>query len=137
MAVALHDGTNLNQLAAIDANGNVAVSLANGPALSNAVISATGALTLIKAGAGRLAGLFFQNNGTASWISFFDSATTGGVTLGTTPPVWSAPIAANGQLIIPPGARDLVAFANGIVYAATSTLGGATPESNSGTIEFA
>lgn len=136
MAVALHDGSNLNQLAAIDASGNQAVSLAGAPALSAEVISASGALTLIKTGAGKLYGLFFLNGGTASWIQFFDSATTGGVTLGVTVPVWAAPIAASGVLIIPPAVMALLSFVNGIVYAATSSLGGATTESNSGTIEY-
>lgn len=136
MSVALHDATNINNLAVVDGQGNLAVKAAQ-QALSAAIISASGALTLIDGAAGNLWGMFFQNNtATPSWIQFFDSATTGAVTLGVSVPVWAAPIPASGILLIPPAALALLAFVNGIVYAATSTLGGATPESMSGTVEF-
>ncbi len=135
MAVAIHDGTSLSQLLTVNADGSINVDDISA-ALDAAIISASGALTLIKGSAGSLWGLFFLNGGTASWIQFFDAATTGAVTLGVTVPVWAAPIPASGVLTVPPAARALLAFVNGIVYAATSTLGGATPESNSGTVEF-
>lgn len=106
-------------------------------ALSAAIISATGAKTLIKGSTGNLYGMYFLNNtAVASWIQFFNSATVAGVTLGTTVPVWAAPIAANGTLVLHPGTVALLNFAAGIVYAATSTLQGATTESMSGTVEF-
>lgn len=106
-------------------------------ALDVAIISATGALTLVTGSPAKLWGMFFQNNtATASWIQFFDAATTGAVTLGTTPSNWAAPIPASGTLIVPPAALALLAFVNGIVYAATSTLNGMTTESQSGTVEF-
>ena len=136
MAVAIHDGTSLSQLLTVNADGSINVDDISA-ALDAAIISASGALTLIKGSAGNLWGMFFQNNTAGiAWIQFFDAATTGAVTLGVTVPVWAAPIPASGILTIPPGARALLAFVNGIVYAATSALGGATPESQSGTVEF-
>jgi hypothetical protein len=114
-----------------------APATASAAALSATIISATGAKTLIKGSAGNLYGMYFLNNtAVASWIQFFNAATTGAVTLGTTAPVWAAPIAANGILSIPPGALALLNFSAGIVYAATSTLQGATTESMSGTVQF-
>ena len=136
MAVAIHDGTNLNQLLAVNADGSINTQ-AVAQALDAAIISATGALTLIKGSPGKLWGMFFQNNTAGiAWIQFFDAATTGAVTLGVTVPVWAAPIPASGILTIPPAALALLAFASGIVYAATSTLGGNTTESQSGTVEY-
>jgi hypothetical protein len=106
-------------------------------ALLAKIISATGALTLIKGSTGNLYGMYFLNNtAVASWIQFFNAATTGAVTLGTTVPVWAAPIPANGILNISPGYFAQFNFSAGIVYAATSLLQGTVVESMSGTVEY-
>jgi hypothetical protein len=112
-------------------------TISAGGALSGAIINATGAKTLVKGSTGNLYGVYFLNNtAVASWIQFFNSATVAGVTLGTTVPVWAAPIAASGILIIHPSTLALLNFTAGIVYAATSTLQGATAESMSGTVQY-
>lgn len=112
-------------------------SAGSSSALSASIINASGAKTLVKGSAGNLFGMYFLNNtAVASWIQFFNAATTGVVTLGTTAPVWAAPISANGILNIPPSIFALLNFSAGIVYAATSTLQGATTESMSGTIQY-
>ena len=106
-------------------------------ALSATIINATGAKTLIKGSTGNLYGMYFLNNtAVGSWIQFFNAATTAAVTLGTTAPVWAAPIAASGILSIPPGHFAQLNFSLGIVYAATSALQGSTTESMSGTVEY-
>lgn len=133
---------NLNCTATLAAGVNAIGTVIDTPtatssiALAATVINASGAKTLIKGSAGNLFGMFFQNNtAVASFIQFFDAATVGAVTLGTTAPVWAAPIPASGILLIPVGHFALKNFASGIVFAATSTLQGATVESMSGTIE--
>ncbi len=138
MAVTLYDGkgNNLSQLLKVNSDGSLNNTVVP-QSLSAAIISATGAKTLIKGSAGSLWGMYFLNNtATPSWIQFFDAAATGDVTLGTTPCNWAAPIAANGSIYIPPGIFGQLAFTLGIVFAATSTLNGASTESMSGTVEY-
>jgi hypothetical protein len=107
-------------------------------ALSAKIISATGALTLVKGSAGNLYGMYFQNTTTtAGFVQYFNAATTGAVTLGTTAEVWAAPIAASATVYIAPGAFALLNFSSGIVYACTTTLGGATTTpALSGTVQY-
>jgi hypothetical protein len=137
-AVVQQNGANLHvvvdsgNITAVDTPSTTSVS-----ALLAKIISATGALTLVKGSTGNLYGMYFLNNtAVASWIQFFNAATTGAVTLGTTVPVWAAPIAANGILNITPGHFAQLNFSAGIVYAATSLLQGTVVESMSGTVEY-
>jgi hypothetical protein len=114
-----------------------APATASAAALLTKIISATGALTLIKGLAGNLYGMYFLNTGAAAgWVQFFNAATTGAVTLGTTAPVWAAPITSGGTIFIPPGASALLNFSAGIVYACTTLLQGSVTDANSGTVEY-
>lgn len=64
-------------------------------------------------------------NSSAVYVQFFDAASAGAVTLGTTPPTIVKAISSNGTLdgsVLPP-----FVFVNGIVIAVTTTPTGNTP----------
>jgi hypothetical protein len=84
------------------------------------------AKTSIKGSAGVLFGLTMINvSGSTRWVQFFDAATVGAVTLGTTLPDLEFQILANSQIL--PYIPDYgIPFGNGIIMAVTTTEGGLT-----------
>lgn len=85
------------------------------------------ALAVVAAGPTRLRGVYALNvDNELSWIQIFDAAATGDVTLGTTAPDMSIPVAASG------GTREItfpeegVTFNAGIVVAATKGASNST-----------
>lgn len=88
---------------------------------------ATGATTVsIAINATRLGGYFLGNtaNAAVSYLQIFDANATSAVTLGTTTPVLSLPLPANGSANLDLG--DGIKFNNGIVIAFTTTRAGNT-----------
>ena len=65
----------------------------------------------------------YNPNATIAYVQVFDAATTGAVTLGTTPPRLSLPVPATGTLALN---FDRAGFLNGIQIAATTTSTGST-----------
>jgi len=78
-----------------------------------------------------LYGFYLENNHTADiYIQFFDKATTGAVTLGTTVADLTIRIPANGAVIYDPS-RPCQHMGLGLVYAVTSTrTGSSAPGAN-------
>lgn len=64
-----------------------------------------------------------------AFLQLFDSATTAAVNLGTTVPVFSLRIGPNSQVYLKNARDEAEQFALGLVYAATSTVGGSTAPS--------
>jgi hypothetical protein len=87
------------------------------------------AKTSIKGSASVLFGLTMINTTSSTrWFQFFDAATTGAVTLGSTLPDLEFQVAANSTLT-PPLPSDGIPFGNGIIMAVTTAEAGGTPGS--------
>jgi hypothetical protein len=105
-----------------------------GAACSAYVANAVAAATTVKSSTGNLYGLALQNNIAAVvWVEFFNTTT---LTLGTTTPVAAFPIAASGQLVMPPSAIALLNFSSAIAMAAVSSYNGSTTGSVTGTVFY-
>jgi hypothetical protein len=86
--------------------------------------------TSIKGSAGTLSALSAINTtGSIRWVQLFDAATTGVVTLGSTLPDLEIALAAVAGTQVTITFPQGWPFANGLIYAATTTEGGATPGS--------
>ena len=95
--------------------------------LSSASSNAT-ALTVVKGSAGQLYGYDIGNSGSAAvYVQFFNAATTGAVTLGTTTPLFQTWIPAGGGRNV--SFDSGIAFSSGIVVAVTTTRTGSTAPS--------
>lgn len=102
-------------------------------AVGDAVFPATGLTTTlvqVKAARGNIDGLICVNpNAAIEYVQAFDSATTTGITLGTTAPKVFFPWSASGaQSLLAPA--NGIFFTNGIVIAATTTATGSTAPSS-------
>lgn len=96
-----------------------AAAYSNTAGLSNTLVQA-------KVGTCIVCGYNFSNSNTGTvFVQFFDSATTSGITLGTTPPKFSLAIPAGGG--VTDGLQTFgPGFTEGVVIAATTTAGGST-----------
>lgn len=92
--------------------------------LSQATGSIGATVTAVKASAGQVYGWYFYNaNASVSYVQFFNTA-TGGVTLGTTTPVYSLgiPPSSGANVMLPIG----IAHSTAITIAITTTRAGST-----------
>lgn len=118
----------VNVAAALPAGTNTIGNTVSVPATSGGLSSASGSIgatvTAIKASAGQVYGWYFYNNNTTqSYVQFFNAA-TGSVTLGTTAPLYSLAIPANGgSNAFPPQG---IAHSAAITIAITTTRSGST-----------
>lgn len=77
-----------------------------------------------------------NNNGSDVFFQFFDKATAGEVTLGTTAPDFTLRIPANGSLGLDFIGIAIHYFAKGCQYACTSTRSGAGAPASAATAQF-
>jgi hypothetical protein len=82
---------------------------------------------LVRSGPHTLHGFQLENpaGGAEVFLQFFDAASSGAVTVGTTAPLWSIMVPTLDGMIIPPQELPIESFALGIVIAATATRTGA------------
>lgn len=85
----------------------------------NAALDEVGAV--VKAAKGNLYTVIAENaNATACYLQFFDAASLGAVTIGTTVPTWTVRLHGNSTIQLDRGEFPLRYFKTGIVVAATA-----------------
>lgn len=132
-SLAAHQSINLDQVGGVGVVSPLPVSFSptSGSGATSMAQRDLGAKVSIKGSAGTVFSIWAINTQAAlpTWVACFDSATTGGVTLGTTSPTIEFEVFAGGQVqptSLAPGQN----FALGIICAATTTERGATPSAS-------